>query len=245
MPQVLLIGATSAIAQALTRLYAARGASLILWGRSAEKLEIIAADLRARYHSTVATEAFDFDVFAGHAPLLERTIAAHGALDIAIICHGSLGDQKACEQNFAVAAKELQTNALSALSFLTVLANDFESRGQGVIAAISSVAGDRGRQSNYVYGTSKAAIDTFLEGLRNRLYSKGVMVLTIKPGFVATPMTAHLKQGPLFVSPERVARDIVSAIDRGRSTVYTPWFWRWIMLVIKLIPEVIFRRLKL
>jgi short-subunit dehydrogenase len=128
---------------------------------------------------------------------------------------------------------------------LSILANYFEKRGEGTLAAISSVAGDRGRQSNYVYGTAKAAVNAYLQGLRNRLYSKGVHVLTIKPGFVDTPMTAHLKQGPLFASVDQVARDIVKAIEKKKCIIYTPWFWRWIMLVIRLIPESLFRRLKL
>ena len=128
---------------------------------------------------------------------------------------------------------------------MSLLANYFEKRGEGTLAAISSVAGDRGRQSNYVYGTAKAAVNTYLQGLRNRLYSKGVHVLTIKPGFVDTPMTAHLRQGPLFASADRVARDIVKAIEKKKCIIYTPWFWRWIMLLIRLIPEPVFRRLKL
>jgi short-subunit dehydrogenase len=134
---------------------------------------------------------------------------------------------------------------LSALSFLTLLANYFEKRGTGTLAAISSVAGDRGRQSNYIYGTTKAALSTFLQGLRNRLSSKNVHVLTIKPGFVDTPMTAHLKRGLLFATPEKVAQDIIRAIAGKKSVLYTPWFWRWIMLAIKMIPETIFRKLRL
>ncbi|TCO86916.1 short-subunit dehydrogenase [Chthoniobacter flavus] len=245
MQNVLIIGATSAIAQAVARQFAERGANLVLWARSAEKMGIVASDLRTRYQAKVVIEAFDFVDFSHHAPALDRAIAAHGELHAAILCHGSLGDQAASQADFSVTDQELLTNCRSALSFLTLLANRFEQQGHGTIAVISSVAGDRGRQSNYVYGTAKAALNTFAQGLRNRLYSKGVHVLTVKPGFVDTPMTAHLPKGPLFASPDRVARDIIRAIDREQCVLYTPWFWRWIMLIINLIPEPIFRKLKL
>lgn len=244
MNNVIIVGATSGIAQALARLLAQDGARLLLWGRTPEKLEIVAADLRARGASGVAVDVFDFNDFPRHAEALARA-RAKGDWSAAFICHGSLGDQKACEQDFAAAELEFRTNCLSALSFLTVLANYFEQRGGGTLAAISSVAGDRGRQSNYVYGAAKSAVTTFLQGLRNRLHAKGVLVLTIKPGFVATPMTAHLARNRLFVPPETVAGDILKAVRKKQCQLYTPWFWRWIMLVIRLIPETIFRRLKL
>lgn len=245
MQNVLIIGATSAIAQAVAHQLAKRGASLVLWARSPEKLEVVAGDLRARHQAKVFTDAFDFADFNRHAGALDRAIAEAGNLDTAIVCHGSLGDQVASQADFSVADQELLTNCRSALSFLTVLANRFEQQGQGTLAVISSVAGDRGRQSNYVYGTAKAALNTFAAGLRNRLSSKGVHVLTVKPGFVDTPMTAHLAKGPLFASPERIARDIIRAIEKRRCVLYTPWFWRWIMLIIRLIPEPIFRKMKL
>ena len=245
MNNVLIIGATSAIAEALARQLAQRGVRLVLWARSQKKLEIIAADLRVRHHASVSIEAFDFGDFAHHMVALERAITAGGELDVAVLCHGSLGNQPACQMDFNVAEQELRINCLSALSFLTLLANRFEHQGRGTLAIISSVAGDRGRQSNYVYGTAKAALNTFSQGLRNRLFARGVNVLTIKPGFVDTPMTAHLKKGPLFAAPERVAKDIIHAIEKKKCVIYTPWFWRWIMLLINLIPEPIFRRLKL
>jgi hypothetical protein len=244
MKNVIIIGATSGIAQALARRLANEGARLMLWGRSAEKLEIVAADLRARGAAGVDVDAFNFNDFARHAEALERA-RAKADWDTAVICHGTLGDQKAGEKNFAEAEQELRTNCLSVLSFLTVLANYFEARGSGSLAAISSVAGDRGRQSNYIYGTAKAAVTTFLQGLRNRLTPKGVQVLTIKPGFVDTPMAALLPKNRLFATPDKVAGDIINAIKKKKCVLYTPWFWRWIMLIIKLIPETIFRRLKM
>jgi decaprenylphospho-beta-D-erythro-pentofuranosid-2-ulose 2-reductase len=198
-----------------------------------------------KYGAKVSVEAFDLNDTSLHQSRLDRAAACQGKLDLALICHGNLPDQTACEKDFALTEQEFLTNCLGPISLLTVLANYFESQGGGCLAAISSVAGDRGRQSNYIYGTTKAALTTFLAGLRNRLYPKGVLVLTIKPGFVDTPMTAQIKKGPLFASPEAVGRDIVRAVDSGKFILYTPWFWRWIMLIIRLIPESVFRKLKL
>jgi short-subunit dehydrogenase len=142
--------------------------------------------------------------------------------------------------------REFDINAVSTLALLTLLANRLEAQKHGTLAVISSVAGDRGRQSNYVYGAAKAAVTTFLGGLRQRLVKSGVAVLTIKPGFVDTPMTATIaNKGALWAQPDRVAVGIVQAIDRRRNIVYLPWFWRWIMLVIRHIPEALFKHLKL
>ncbi|HLW74578.1 MAG TPA: SDR family NAD(P)-dependent oxidoreductase, partial [Gammaproteobacteria bacterium] len=156
-----------------------------------------------------------------------------------------LPDQAACEASVALTLREFGTNGLSAIAFLTLLAQRMQPEGRGVIAAISSVAGDRGRQSNYIYGSAKAALSAYLSGLRQRLAKSGVAVVTIKPGFVDTPMTRDFKKGTLWASPQSVARGIVRAIDRRRSVVYLPWFWWGIMLVIKHIPEGIFKRIKL
>ena len=245
MKSVIIIGATSAIAQAIARRLARRGNTrLMLWGRSSAKLEIVAADLRLHHNAAVEVDAFDFNDFDTYAAALDRA-RVKGDWDTAIICHGSLGDQAACEKDFKAAERELRTNFLSPAAFLTLLANHFEKQGRGTLAVISSVAGDRGRQSNYVYGTGKAGLDVFLAGLRNRLFRKNVHVLTIKPGFVDTPMTAHLKKGLLFASPDKVAADIIRAIEKRKCVLYTPWFWRCIMCIIRSIPERTFRKLKL
>ncbi len=245
MKKALIIGATSAIAQSLADQLANGGASLFLLGRSMAKLDLIARDLELRHNVKVETAVIDFDDFAQHAPLIDRATGRLGGLDLAIVCHGSLPDQKACEADYLLTEAEFRTNCLSAISFLGHLANRFEANGGGCLVAISSVAGDRGRQSNYVYGAAKAGLSAFLAGLRNRLYPKGVRVITVKPGFVDTPMTTHLKKGLLMASPATVARDILRAAENGNGVLYTPWFWRWIMLVIRLIPEPIFVRLKL
>ncbi len=161
-----------------------------------EKLEIVAGDLRVRHGATVSVDAFDFADSDRHAAALDRAIATSGEMDVAIICHGSLGNQAALTRRISGPPnRSCASIATCALSFLTLLANRFESQGRGTLVVISSVAGDRGRQSNYVYGTAKAALNTFTQGLRNRLYARGVNVLTVKPGFVDTPMTGPLEEG--------------------------------------------------
>ena len=164
---------------------------------------------------------------------------------MALIAHGTLPDQAECEASAALTRQALQVNALSVIELLTELANRLQAQGSGTLAVISSVAGDRGRKSNYVYGAAKGMVSIFLQGLRNRLHSHGVRVITIKPGFVDTPMTESFDKGVLWARPDRVARDIVSAIDKGRDVVYTPWFWRYILWVIRGIPEGVFKRLGL
>jgi short-subunit dehydrogenase len=246
MKKILIIGATSAIAEATARLWAAQGHQLYLLGRNAEHLQNMAADLKIRGAESVSYAASDLNDFAKHAAALDAATQALGGLDIVLIAHGTLGDQKASEQDFSVTLQELNTNAISVISLLTHLANHFEAHKHGSIAVISSVAGDRGRQSNYVYGTAKGAVTLFTQGLRNRLHKSGVQVLTIKPGFVDTPMTAGIdKKGLLWASPEAIARSIVSGIEKRRDVVYAPWFWIGIMAVIRGIPERVFKKLRL
>jgi short-subunit dehydrogenase len=168
-----------------------------------------------------------------------------GGLDTVLIAYGTLGDQKASAASVPETLEQLSTNFLSVVALGTLLANRLEAQRSGCLAVISSVAGERGRQSNYVYGTAKAGVSAFLQGLRNRLYPSGVQVLTIKPGFVDTPMTAGLKKGPLFASADAVARGIVRAVDRRKDVVYLPAFWAPIMALIRAIPEGIFKRMKL
>ncbi|MDY7227629.1 SDR family oxidoreductase [Hyalangium rubrum] len=245
MKKVLVLGATSAIAQSTVRLLAARGASLYLVGRNATNLDAVAKDAATRGAAKVEQQALDLNDTAAHEALVERATQALGGLDGALIAHGVLGDQKACERSWVDAEQVLRTNFLSAASLLTVLANRFEAQKAGTLVVISSVAGDRGRQSNYVYGASKGALNVFLQGLRNRLAPSGVAVVTVKPGFVDTPMTAHLPKNKLFASPDKVARGILRAADGRKNEVYVPGIWALIMLIIRSIPEGIFKRLKL
>jgi short-subunit dehydrogenase len=245
MQRILIVGATSAIAEATARRFAARGDALFLAGRSAKRLQAIAADLAVRGAPQVDSMLFDARSFEHIEPLLQAASASLGGLDAALIAHGTLSDQSACQQSVQLLREEFDVNAISAMALCTVLANQFEAQGRGVIAVISSVAGDRGRQSNYVYGAAKAAVSAFTSGLRQRLHPKGVRVVTIKPGFVSTPMTAAFKKGALWATADSVAADIVRAMDRGTAVLYTPWFWRPIMWIIRSVPETIFRRLKL
>lgn len=246
MRKVLIVGATSAIAQATARVMAARGDRLFLAGRNAERLEAVRQDLAVRAGASVGAMAIDATERGRHAALLDAAERAMEGLDVMLIAHGTLSDQKACEASVERMLAEIDTNALSVLALASLAANRFEARREGTIAVISSVAGDRGRKSNYVYGASKGMVSLFLQGLRNRLAGAGVQVLTIKPGFVDTPMTAGLsKGGPLWAKPDAIGRGIVSAIDAKKDVVYLPGFWRLIMLVIRSIPERIFKRLSL
>jgi decaprenylphospho-beta-D-erythro-pentofuranosid-2-ulose 2-reductase len=245
MKKILIIGATSAIAQAFARICAQKGGQLFLVARNPEKLQVLAADLKVRGATVAGILAVDANALDQHEAIVSAATENLKGLDTVLIAHGSLPDQKIAERDFKIAGQEYKTNFLSVVSMLTPIANFFEKQQHGVIAVISSVAGDRGRQSNYIYGSAKAGLSVYLDGLRNRLYHNGVAVVTIKPGFVDTPMTAHLKKGFLFASPEKVARDIFRAVDKKKCVVYTPWFWRWIMFIIKSIPETVFRRLKL
>ena len=245
MQKILIIGAGSAIAEAAARLFAQRGDRLFLLARSREQLEVIAADLRVRGADAVHFDIFDVNDTPRHAAVLEGAVAALEGLDIVLVAHGTLPDQQACEQDIELLRRELDTNGVSSVLLLMQLAQHFEQQGHGTLAVISSVAGDRGRQSNYVYGAAKGMLSIFLQGLRNRLQRHGVQVLTIKPGFVDTPMTAEFPKGLLWAQPETVAGGILKAINRGADVVYLPWFWRYIMWVIRSIPELIFKRMRL
>lgn len=243
MKKILIIGATSAIAEATARLWAKEGQRLYLIARNAERLQAMAADLKIRGAESTHIGLLDANDFDKHEAAIDQAIQALDGIDIALIAHGTLGDQKACEQDFNLTLKEFNTNAISVISLLTHLANRFESQKHGTIAVISSVAGDRGRRSNYVYGTAKGALTVFLQGLRQRLYKSGVHVLTVKPGFVDTPMTREFKKGILWAKPEQIAKNINAGIKKQRNVIYVPWFWFWIMMIIRSVPERIFAKL--
>lgn len=243
MANILIIGATSAIAHATARLFAAEGARFFLVGRSTSKLDAVRDDLRVCGATAADTYALDLTDIAAHAAMLDAATAALGTLDMVLIAHGSLSDQAASEASVARTMEEWATNCTSVIALLTPLANLMEKQQRGTIAVMSSVAGDRGRKSLYVYGAAKAALNTFLAGLRGRLSAAGVAVVTIKPGFVDTPMTAHLPKNFLFVPPERIARDVHRAMTHGGAVVYSPGFWRYIMLLLRAIPDPIFRKL--
>lgn len=243
---ILIIGATSAIAGACARVWVSQGTRFFLVGRDEIKLGQAQADLEARGATQVSSYVMDANNLAGHADMLSHCVEALQQIDIVLIAHGTLPDQAACQENVTATMEAFATNSNSVIAMLTLLANRLEMQKCGTIAVISSVAGDRGRQSNYVYGAAKAAVSTFCEGLRARLFKSGVHLVTIKPGFVATPMTQGLELPTALVSsPEKVAEGICRAIDRKKNVAYVPGYWALIMLVIKSIPAAILKRTRL
>jgi len=238
--QVLVIGATSGIARAVCKRLAQRGYGLVLAGRDQAALEADAADLRVRHQAEVEVRPFDALAFETHGALVENL-----NVSVAIVCHGVMISNEAARASIDDHRRMIDINYTSYVSALEVLADYFEPRGTGVIAALSSVAGDRGRPSNYCYGATKAAVSTYLAGLRGRLNRKGVSVVTIKPGPVATPMTQGLQAKGPTAQPEVVAKQIVSAIEKRRNVAYVPLKWWPIMSIIRLIPEWLFKKANL
>ena len=228
--KAIVFGATSGIAQEVLRLWAARGDELYLVARNEGRLQAVAEDLRARGAASVRTAAADLNDPATHP----RLFADAGDFDTVLVAHGVLGDERDVEL-------VVRTNLCSPASLLTAAAE--RARPGARLAAIGSVAGDRGRAANGLYGASKAGLDAFMSALRQRMFKRGVQVITLKPGFVDTAMTAHLPKSRLFAKPARVARAIVRAVDRGTPIAYVPGFWRFIMAVVRAIPETLFRRL--
>jgi len=243
--KILVLGATSGIAEATCRIWAAEGASLFLVARNPDKLAVVAADLKTRGAAFVDTAVADLDDTSAHAALLTHAINSLGGMDVAYFAHGILGDQALAEKDFDVAAQILHTNFVSVVSLLTWLANYCVQRHSGVLAVISSVAGDRGRKSNYLYGASKAGLTAFLDGLRNRVDREGVTVLNIKPGPVKTAMTTGMKNSEKFADVDKVAKTIIAAIAAKKDVLYVPFQWAPIMFVVRHIPERIFKKLNL
>lgn len=243
---ILIVGATSGIAEVVARRYAEEGARIFLAARNATKLEAVAADLRIRGAIAVDTFVMDATDSMQLAAMQQAAWDAMGEVQIALIAHGSLPDQGRATTDSAYLIREFRVNAESTIVCLAGLAQRFQLQSNGVIAVIGSVAGDRGRAGNYLYGAAKAAVHAFASGLRAQLFRQGVHVLTIKPGFVATQMTAHLTlPARLTADPDSVAARIKEAIEKRRSVVYTPGFWWLIMAIIRLLPETLFKRLKL
>ena len=246
MSTVLILGATSGIASALAKEFAAHKYDLVLGGRDRDELSALASDLSLRHSvcaSVLALDALDTQTHA--ASLTSFLTEAGNDLAGAVVCIGYLGDQAKAQVDWDEARLILETNFTGCVSALNILANLFELRRTGFICALSSVAGDRGRQSNYLYGAAKAGLSVYLQGLRNRLFPAGVKVITVKPGFVDTRMTYGRPGLFLLASPESVAQGIFRAIVKGKSVVYLPWFWRPIMLIVRSIPEAIFKRLRM
>ena len=241
MARALIVGATSAIAAELARVLAARGDRLFLMARSGDKLAPLLTDLGP---AVAGHTLGDFTETEAAETRIAEAIESLGGLDLAIIAHGLLGEQIATEQDFAQAKKVLDTNLGSVVALLIPIANQLERGGGGAIAVISSVAADRGRPRNYTYGAAKGALNVYLQGMRSRLYRAGVSVHTIRLGPTETPMTVDHPKNMLFATPERVARDILRAVERGVVEAYVPWYWGPIMGVVRNLPEPIFQRFK-
>jgi decaprenylphospho-beta-D-erythro-pentofuranosid-2-ulose 2-reductase len=245
MDKVLIVGATSAIAEATARLFAEAGDRLFLIGRREPRLAAMAADLESRGAAKVDWHVLDLNQLDEHESAVAEAEARMGGIDIVLIAHGTLPDQSACQASAESAVEAFGINAVSTIALLTRLAQVMERQKHGTIGVITSVAAERGRQSNYLYGSAKAAVDTFLEGLRQRLYKVGVHVTAIRPGFIDTPMTASFEKGLLWARPEQVAAPIHRALVSGADVVYVPAFWRFAMILVRSMPRSIFKRLTL
>lgn len=243
MPTVLLLGAGSDMAVAIARKFAAEKFDIQLAGRQTAALQPQQQDLQVRYGVTVTTHAFDATDFNTHADFYAGLPVQP---DITICVFGYLGDQEKAQQNWVEAAAIINTNYTGAVSILNIVADSYAAKKQGTIIGISSVAGERGRQSNYIYGSAKAGFTAYLSGLRNRLFRSGVHVMSVQPGFVNTRMTQHLTLPPLLTAqPEAIANAIFNATKKRKNVLYVKWHWKYIMLIIKSIPEGIFKKLSL
>lgn len=244
---VVILGATSAMARAATQAFARDGYSLVLGARNPEENERIAADLRIRFQAPCHALPFDALAFDTHEAFVD---ACHAVLDTdptgIVVFFGFMAEQVDAQNDFALARAMIDANLSGVISVVERFAARFEHRKSGFIGIVSSVAGDRGRQSNYIYGASKAGLSAYTQGLRNRLFASGVTVTTIKPGFVDTKMTYGLPlPGPLVATAEQAGNDIHRAVVRGKNIAYVPFFWRYLMIIIRAIPEWQFKKMTL
>jgi len=245
MNRILIIGATSTAAELTARRFAAEHCKLVLAARSMRKLAIMQADLELRGARSVSILRFDAMDYSRHKALVTDAATAMGGIDCGLLFHGVLPDQRQCEVDFDLAKESIEVNFLSHASMISHLANHFEQCRKGTLVVIGSVAGLRGRKSNYVYGAAKAAVATFAQGIRNRLAGANVRTVLILPGPFASDMTKNLREGAHWSAPQKVAKRIHSSSKSGPDIVYVPFFWRGIMAIVKAIPEVIFKKLNL
>lgn len=243
MPTVLILGASSDMAVAIAKKFASEGYNIQLAARNSSRLQPLQSDLAIRHNITATLHEFDAEKTEGHETFFS---SLQSKPDITICVFGYLGDQKKAESDWKECSRIIQVNYTGAVSILNFIANAYVAEGKGVIAGISSVAGERGRQSNYFYGSAKAGFTAYLSGLRNRLFHHKVHVVSVQPGFVYTRMTEGMPlPKPLTAKPEEVAAVVYKAVLKKKDVVYVKWFWRWIMLIIKNIPEFMFKKLKL
>ncbi|MEJ5245414.1 MAG: SDR family oxidoreductase [Bacteroidota bacterium] len=245
MKKIIVFGGASAIAAEVEKLFAAEGAELCLLDTKMTRLEAVRNDILARYKTRVELIEFNALDFNSHKEVFFKAVETLGGVDIVLVTYGTLPNQEKAQHDTDYAIEHFNINATSVISLCSIVANYFEEKHSGTLAVISSVAGDRGRKSNYLYGSAKGAVSLFLQGLRNRLSSKNVSVITIKPGIVDTPMTAHLPKNFLFAKVDVVGRIIFEGINAQKDIIYVPGYWRLIMCLIKHIPETIFKRLNL
>jgi short-subunit dehydrogenase len=242
---IAILGATSAMARSAALEFAQHGYGLILCARDMEENERVASDVRVRCEVDARTLCFDAEDFSGHPAFFEKCKDVAGdALFGVVLCFGFMDSQKKAQADFSIARKIIDINFTSAVSILELFAAYFEQRREGFIVAISSIAGDKGRQSNYIYGASKSGLSAYLQGLRNRLFHAGVHVATVKPGFVDTKMTFGLPGLFLVASPESIGKAVFSAALGKKNVVYAPFFWRFVMLIFQHLPEFVFKRMK-
>ncbi len=243
---VVILGATSSIARAVAIEFARGGYHVVTAARDAEENALVAADVAVRSGGHVEAVTLDAEDFASHGAFLEECrVRLNDRIEGVVLCFGYLDDQARCQEDFGVAHRTIDVNYTGAVSLLERFAAHFEGRHSGFIAAVGSVAGDRGRQSNYLYGSAKAGLHTYLEGLRNRLHHAQVQVTTIKPGFIDTRMSFGKEGMFLVAAPEAAGKAIFRAVVKRRDVAYVPWFWRYIMLIIRHVPEFVFKRMKM
>ncbi|WP_315820847.1 SDR family oxidoreductase [Paraflavitalea speifideaquila] len=243
MSTILILGAASDMAMAIAKKYAAEGHAIQLAARNVQRLKALQSDISIRYNTSCTAHEFDALNFNSHQAFFDQLPVKP---DITVCVFGYLGENETARTHWAESEKIIHTNYTGAVSILNVVSNYYAAQHKGVIAGISSVAGERGRQSNYIYGSAKAGFTAYLSGLRNRLFHENVHVVSVQPGFVYTRMTENISLPPLLTAqPEAVANTVYKAVAKKKNVVYVKWFWRWIMLIIKRIPEFMFKKLKL
>lgn len=243
MPAILVLGSGSDIAKSIARKFAKKGYSIQLAGRKKEQMERLKKDLKSRYNIEATTHIFDATDYDSHS---DFAAALPQLPDVVVYSAGYMSEQTEAETDWLKTQNMIEVNYAGAVSILNQFARLFAERERGCIIGISSVAGDRGRGSNYIYGSTKAAFTAYLSGLRNQLYKKGVQVITVKPGFVYTKMTQHLDLPQMLTArPEEVADHVFKAVQKKRNITYVKPAWKWIMIVIKNIPENIFKKTNL
>lgn len=243
---ILILGATSAIAHAFAKKYAKEGMhDFTLFGRNEQRLKSCSQELIALGAQSVHVKVINFLNNESISTAIHDCIQTRGPISLAVLAQGSLSKQDKAKKDMQYLYDEMMLNAMSFMVSAQLLANHFAEQEKGILIGIGSVAGERGRKGNYAYGSAKSAIHTFLSGIRNDIGNDNIRIMTIKPGFVATPMTAHLQQSLLFVKPEYIAKEIIRGIEQGIDVMYIPSYWRLIMMIIRALPERIFMKLNI